>query len=63
MMIEYVSIKDFLNNCSLFTIEEKKDIITEGRILGIDILSYINFEVNSLKQVQQEFKNQIHLIY
>lgn len=63
MSTEYVSIKDFLNNCSLFTIEEKRAIITEGRMLEVDILSYINFEVSSIKQVQQDFKNQIHLIY
>ena len=63
MSTEYTSIKDFLNNCSLFTIEEKRDVIKEGRMLGVDILSYINFEVSSIKQVQQDFKNQIHLIY
>lgn len=63
MSTEYASIKDFLNNCSLFTIEEKRAIITEGRMLEVDILSYINFEVSSIKQVQQDFKNQIHLIY
>lgn len=61
-MTEYTSIKEFLDSCSLFTIEEKRDIIKEGRMLEVDVLSYINFEVNSLKQVQREFKNQMYLV-
>lgn len=61
-MTEYTSIKEFLDSCSLFTIEEKRDIIKEGRMLEVDVLRYINFEVNSLKQVQREFKNQMYLV-
>lgn len=61
-MLEYTSINDFINNCNLFTSKEKQEIIKEAIALEVNVLDYINFEIDSLKQVKQEFKNQINLI-
>ena len=61
-MLEYTSINDFINNCNLFTSKEKQEIIKEAVTLEVNVLDYIDFEINSLKQVKQEFKNQINLI-
>lgn len=61
-MMKYTSINDFVNNCNLFTAEEKQEIIKEAVALNVNVLDYIDFEIDSLKQVKQEFKNQINLI-
>ena len=61
-MMKYTSIKDFINNCNLFTAEEKQEIIKEAVTLNVNVLDYIDFEIDSLKQIKQEFKNQINLI-
>ena len=60
--MKYRSIESFMSECTMFTHEEKKEIINDAKILEVDIIDYINFEVESLISNKKEFKNGINSV-
>lgn len=57
--MEYISIEEFKRQCNIFTIEEKEDIIKEAILLNVNVMDYINFEVESYIDLKNKFKNEL----
>lgn len=55
--MNYKSVESFMCECTIFTHEEKKEIISEAEFLEIDVIDYINYEVESYISYKKEFKN------
>lgn len=60
--MNYKSVESFMSECIMFTHEEKKEIINDAKILEVDIIDYINFEVESLMSSKKAFENGINSV-
>lgn len=60
--MNYKSVESFMCECTIFTHEEKKEIISEAEFLEIDVIDYINYRLKAISLIKKEFKNRINSV-